>query len=171
MLCRFPVSDFPGPAKKATESRPLNPGYWIDAAECSIVHRARSIEKTSVPKEFGHGSPPGRAALNPGRAMTNMALPLRRHRSGEGLCNCSATGPTAVAAATPSAKPERPKASSATSSSACGTGSTPKYYLHDSFPPTKRNPTVNANGMIYDRPKRAPDLVPVLDPVKISRRR
>ena len=42
----------------------------------------------------------------------------------------------------------------------------PKHYLHDEVSTDKRNPTVNANGMIYGSPEESSDDVPVLDPVK-----
>ena len=40
----------------------------------------------------------------------------------------------------------------------CGTGPTPKAYLHDEISTDKRNPTVNANGQIYGSPRRARDI-------------
>ncbi len=42
----------------------------------------------------------------------------------------------------------------------------PKDYLHDEISTDKRNPRVNANGMIYGTPEESTDLFPVLDPVK-----
>ncbi|HMD49754.1 MAG TPA: carboxypeptidase-like regulatory domain-containing protein [Bryobacteraceae bacterium] len=41
----------------------------------------------------------------------------------------------------------------------------PKTYLHDEISTDKRNPTVNANGLIYGSPEESSDLLPVLDPV------
>jgi hypothetical protein len=41
----------------------------------------------------------------------------------------------------------------------------PKAYLHDEISTDKRNPTVNANGMIYGSPEESRDYLPVLDPV------
>ena len=42
----------------------------------------------------------------------------------------------------------------------------PKHYQHDAISTDKRNPTVNANGLIYGSPEESTDLVPTLDPVK-----
>jgi hypothetical protein len=42
---------------------------------------------------------------------------------------------------------------------------TPKAYLHDEIATDKRNPTVNANGLLYGAPELSTDFVPVLDPV------
>jgi hypothetical protein len=42
---------------------------------------------------------------------------------------------------------------------------TPKSYLHDEIASDKRDPTVNANGLLYGAPELSTDNVPVLDPV------
>ena len=42
---------------------------------------------------------------------------------------------------------------------------TPKTYLHDSISTDKRDPKVNANGLIYGSPEESTDYLPVLDPV------
>ena len=41
----------------------------------------------------------------------------------------------------------------------------PKAYLHDEISTDKRNPTVNANGLIYGSPEESRDYLPILDPV------
>ncbi len=40
-----------------------------------------------------------------------------------------------------------------------------KVYLHDEISTDKRNPSVNANGLIYGSPEESRDYLPVLDPV------
>ena len=39
-------------------------------------------------------------------------------------------------------------------------------YLHDEIATDKRNPTINANGLIYGSPEDSTDFVPILDPVR-----
>ena len=41
----------------------------------------------------------------------------------------------------------------------------PKAYLHDEISTDKRNPTVNAYGLIYGSPEESRDYLPILDPV------
>jgi hypothetical protein len=41
----------------------------------------------------------------------------------------------------------------------------PKAYLHDEISTDKRNPNLNANGLIYGSPEESRDYLPVLDPV------
>jgi hypothetical protein len=53
----------------------------------------------------------------------------------------------------------------------CGTlasflRSADRYSIHDAISSDKRNPRLNANGLIYGSPEEAADFVPVLDPVK-----
>ncbi len=43
---------------------------------------------------------------------------------------------------------------------------TPKAYLHDEIATDKRNPRVNANGLLYGAPELSTDSIPVLDPVR-----
>ena len=42
----------------------------------------------------------------------------------------------------------------------------PKAYLHDEISTDKRNPSVNAKGLIYGSPEESRDYLPVLDPVR-----
>src|SRR5678815_1125849 len=42
---------------------------------------------------------------------------------------------------------------------------TDKEYLHDEIATDKRNPSVNANGLLYGSPEESSDQLPVLDPV------
>jgi hypothetical protein len=41
----------------------------------------------------------------------------------------------------------------------------PKAYLHDEIATDRRNPTINANGLLYGSPELSTDYLPVLDPV------
>ena len=41
----------------------------------------------------------------------------------------------------------------------------PKAYLHDEVSTDRRNPTINANGLIYGSLELSADYLPVLDPV------
>jgi hypothetical protein len=47
--------------------------------------------------------------------------------------------------------------------------SEPKYYLHDLAVTDRRNPTVNAYGLIYGAAELSTDHLPVLDPVKVTK--
>ena len=63
-------------------------------------------------------------------------------------------------------KPERPKGIERNVVYTMWDWASPKHYQHDAISTDKRNPTVNANGLIYGSPEESTDLVPTLDPVK-----
>ena len=69
----------------------------------------------------------------------------------------------------PAANRRGRRASSATSSSRVWDWADPKAYLHDEISTDKRNPTVNANGLIYGSPEDSTDFFPVLDPRRTRR--
>ena len=48
---------------------------------------------------------------------------------------------------------------------------TPKEYFHDEISTDRRNPTINANGLIYGVHEVSTDFITVLDPVKNTSRR
>ena len=66
----------------------------------------------------------------------------------------------------PSAKPQRPQGVERNAVVTVWDWSNPKAYLHDATASDKRNPTVNANGLIFGATENSTDKVPVLDPVK-----
>jgi len=65
----------------------------------------------------------------------------------------------------PSAKPQRPQGVERNVVISMWEWSTPKAYLHDEISTDKRNPRVNANGLIYGSPEESSDMVPVLNPI------
>ena len=90
------------------------------------------------------------AASTPQRALEDVRRLDRPHRRRRTAVRASRSGR---------------RASSATSSHACGTGADPTAYLHDEISTDRRNPTVNANGKIYGSTEDSTDFIPVLDPV------
>ena len=78
----------------------------------------------------------------------------RQFRHGARADRISAIGPTASPRANCPSRSRRVRsASSATSSSPSGTGTRRKAYLHDEIATDRRNPTVNAHGLIYGSPE------------------
>src|SRR3981081_4891185 len=64
----------------------------------------------------------------------------------------------------PAAKPERPQGIERNAVITVWDWSNPKAYLHDAAASDKRNPTVNANGLIFGATESSTDEVPVFDP-------
>jgi hypothetical protein len=65
----------------------------------------------------------------------------------------------------PSAKPQRPQGIERNVVISMWEWSTSKAYLHDAISTDKRNPRVNAGGLIYGSPEESTDMVPVLNPL------
>src|SRR5262245_52560176 len=66
----------------------------------------------------------------------------------------------------PKSKPSRPQGMERNVVVTLWDWATPKAYLHDEIATDKRNPTVNANGLIYGSPEDSTDFMPILDPVR-----
>jgi hypothetical protein len=66
----------------------------------------------------------------------------------------------------PKSKPSRPQGVERNVVITLWDWSSPKAYLHDEIASDKRNPTVNANGLIYGSPEDSTDFMPILDPVR-----
>ena len=66
----------------------------------------------------------------------------------------------------PASRPSRPQGVARNVVISLWDWATPKAYLHDEIATDKRNPTVNANGLIYGSPEDSTDFVPILDPVR-----
>src|SRR3989442_2531023 len=66
----------------------------------------------------------------------------------------------------PTEKPQRPQGVERNVVISMWEWSTPKAYLHDAISTDKRNPRVNANGLIYGSTEESTDLAPMLDPIK-----
>ena len=66
----------------------------------------------------------------------------------------------------PKAKPSRPQGLERNVVITLWDWATAKAYLHDEIASDKRNPTVNANGLIYGSPEDSTDFMPILDPVR-----
>jgi hypothetical protein len=66
----------------------------------------------------------------------------------------------------PASKPSRPQAAERNVVITLWDWATPQAYLHDEIASDKRNPTVNANGLIYGSPEDSTDFMPILDPVR-----
>jgi hypothetical protein len=66
----------------------------------------------------------------------------------------------------PKAKPSRPQGIERSVVITLWDWATPKAYLHDEIATDKRNPRINANGLIYGSPEDSTDFMPILDPVR-----
>jgi hypothetical protein len=66
----------------------------------------------------------------------------------------------------PKSKPSRPQGLERNVVITLWDWASPKAYLHDEIASDKRNPKINANGLIYGSPEDSTDFMPILDPVR-----
>jgi hypothetical protein len=164
------ASEFPGTGAKGNGIPEVmkTQAYWVDTVKnsCQSCHALGSYGVRRVPKEFGQGFQAWARRTQSGQAMSNMALTLGRIGPEKGLQLFADWTDRIAAGELPFAKPERPQGLERNVVISMWDWSTPKYYLHDAASTDKRNPTLNANGLIYGSPEESTDLVPTLDPVK-----
>ena len=99
-----------------------------------------------------------------GQGMANMALGLGRLGPEKALSIFADWTDRIAKGELPFDKPVRPQGVERNAVYTMWDWSSPKYYLHDEISTDKRNPTINANGLIWGSPEESTDLVPILDP-------
>jgi hypothetical protein len=145
--------------------------YWIDTIKnsCQSCHALGSKGVRTVPQEFASSGSSFQAwarRTQAGQAMTNMATSLARIGPEKGLSLFADWTDRIAAGELPFARPERPKGVERNVVISVWDWASTRNYMHDAVSSDKRDPTVNANGLIYGTPEESTDFVPVLDPVK-----
>ena len=164
-------SEFPGTGPNGNGIRDVmkTQHYWIDTVKnsCQSCHALGSKGMRTIPKEWG---PPADSLeawtrrVQAGQARGNMAVTLGQ--LGPKALSLFADWTDRIAAGElPVAKPERPQGVERNVVLSMWEWSTPKGYLHDAISTDKRDPRVNANGLIYGSTEESTDMVPVLDPI------
>lgn len=166
-------SDFPGTGEKGNGIPDVirTQAYWIDTVKnsCQSCHALGSSWIRHGTQNLGHFDSSFAAwarRTQSGQAMFNMARTLGRLGPEKGLQLFADWTDRVAAGELPFAKPERPKGVERNVVITSWDWSTPKYYLHDAVSTDKRNPMVNANGLIYGSPEESTDKIPTLDPVR-----
>ena len=172
-LLKIPAaSEFPGTGEKGNGIPPFikTQHAWIDTVKnaCQSCHAIGTKGVRTVPKELGQFDTGYQAwvrRLQSGQAMANMATVIARLGPGKGLQLYADWTDRVAAGELPFDKPERPKGVERNVVISIWDWASPTHYLHDEISTDKRNPTLNANGLIYGSPEESTDEVPVLDPV------
>ncbi|MGO9358693.1 MAG: carboxypeptidase-like regulatory domain-containing protein [Xanthobacteraceae bacterium] len=165
-------SEFPGsdrsptgvPAGLATQAD------WIDTVKnsCQSCHALGSDNVRSPHKELGtfpNSIEMWARRLQSGQAMTNMAIAISRLGPERGYRMFADWTDRIAGGELPFETPSRPKGVERNVVITAWDWGTPTMYLHDAVSTDKRDPTVNANGLVYGSPEESSDFVPVLDPV------
>ena len=163
-------TEFPGTGASGNGIQAVmkNQHYWIDTLKnsCQSCHALGSKGIRTFHAEWGPSSVEAwTRRLEAGQARSNMSLTLNRFGAQKALSLFADWTSRIAGGELPFAKPERPQGVERNVVITMWEWSTPKAYLHDAISTDKRNPRVNANGLIYGSPEESTDMVPVLNPL------
>ena len=166
--------EFPGTCPKGNGIAPSvkNQGQWLHLVKtdsCEACHQLGNAYTRSIPSMFKDLDSPAKAwerRIQSGQAggmMMGGIGQLGKERATELFGQWS----TRIAKGElPPQAPPRPQGVERNVVITQWDWADSKAYLHDEISTDKRNPSVNANGLIYGSPEESRDYLPVLDPVK-----
>ncbi len=144
---------------------------WLDVVKtngCYTCHQLGNKATRTIPKDLGHFTSSTEAwarRIVSGQAMTQMTNNIGRLDARRALALFADWTDRIAAGELPASKPTRPQGIERNVVITLWDWAGPKDYLHDEASTDKRNPRVNANGLIYGATEESRDLFPVLDPV------
>jgi len=165
-------SEFPGtgPEGNGMATHLRSQAQWLDVIKtdgCFTCHQLGNAATRTIPKQLGEFPSSTQAwarRIQSGQAMTQMAAAIGRIDAARALELFADWTDRIAAGELPSAQPTRPQGLERNVVITMWDWSTPTAYLHDEIATDRRNPTVNANGLIYGSPEESTDFVPILDP-------
>src|SRR5438874_2132654 len=144
---------------------------WLNVAKtngCITCHQLGNKATRTIPKELGQFNSSAEAwqrRIVSGQAMTQMTTNLGRLDVKRALTLFADWTDRIAAGELPKERPQRPQGVERNVVLTLWDWASPKDYLHDEVSTDKRNPRVNANGLIFGATEESTDLFPVLDPV------
>jgi hypothetical protein len=167
-------ASFPGtgPTGNGVNPNMKSQGQFLDVVKtngCVTCHQLGNKATRTIPTslgKFASGHEAWTRRIQSGQASTNMVNTVDRMGTQAALKMFGDWTDRVAAGELPSAKPQRPTGVERNAVVTVWDWSNPKAYLHDATVSDKRNPTVNANGLIFGATENSTDKVPVFDPVK-----
>ena len=168
-------SEFPGTGSKGNGISPKikSQGQWLalmksgDASSCWSCHQLGNKATREIPKSLGKFDSPMLAwtrRLQSGQAGGDMMGSLSLFGAQRALAMFGDWTERIAAGELPPVPP-RPQGLERNIVITEWDWTDPKAYLHDEIATDKRNPTVNAHGVLYGATELSTDYLPVLDPV------
>jgi len=167
-------ASFPGtgPTGNGVNPNIKSQGQYLDIAKtngCVTCHQLGNKATRTIPAalgNFANGHEAWTRRIQSGQASTNMVNTIDRMGTQAALKMFGDWTDRVAKGELPSSKPQRPTGVERNAVVTVWDWSNPKAYLHDATVSDKRNPTVNANGLIFGATENSTDKVPVFDPVK-----
>ena len=172
-LIRVPEkSEFPGnaPGGNGISANIKSQADWIQRLKsggCTACHQLGTKGTREIPKELGtfHSSAEAwERRIQSGQAGAQMAGGLNNMGKDRALAMFADWTDRMSGGELPPAPP-RPQGVERNVVITQWDWADPKAYLHDQVSTDRRNPTINANGLIYGSLELSADYLPVLDPV------
>ncbi len=166
-------NEFPGtgPQGNGISTNVKTQGQWlhlIKTDSCESCHQLGNKYTRTIPALFDHFDSPAAAWMRrvqsgqAGRAMMGGLAQLGPERATAEFGNWTSR---IARGEFPAEPPPRPQGIERNIVITQWDWADPKAYLHDEISSDRRNPSVNANGLIYGSAEESRDYIPVLDPV------
>ena len=167
-------ASFPGTGPNGNGINPgmKSQGQFLDLVKtngCVTCHQLGNKATRTIPEalgRFANGHEAWTRRIQSGQAATNMINNIDRMGTQGALKMFGEWTDRIAEGELPAAKPQRPQGVERNMVVTVWDWSNPKAYLHDATVSDKRNPTINANGLVFGATENSTDRVPVLDPVK-----
>jgi hypothetical protein len=168
-----PKTDFPGtgPSGNGISTDIKTQGQWIHLVKtdsCESCHQLGNEYTRTIPPLFAKLDSPAQAwmrRIQSGQAGTAMMGGLTQLGPQRASAEFADWTTRIAKGELPSEVPPRPQGVERNVVITQWDWADPKAYLHDEISTDKRNPSVNAYGLIYGSPEESRDYLPVLDPV------
>jgi hypothetical protein len=169
-------SEFPGtgPTGNGISPNVKSQGQWLHLVKtdsCESCHQLGNAYTRTVPKMFANIDSPAQQwarRVQSGQAGSAMVGGLSQLGPERATAQFGDWTTRIAKGELPSETPPRPAGVERNVVITQIDWADPKAYLHDEISTDKRNPTVNANGLIYGSPEESRDYLPVLDPVHLT---
>jgi hypothetical protein len=169
-------NEFPGtgPSGNGISPNVKNQGQWIHLVKtdsCESCHQLGNAYTRTIPAMFSSLDSPAQAwmrRVQSGQAGGAMLGGLNQLGSERATAEFGDWTNRIAHGELPAQAPPRPQGLERNVVITQWDWADPKAYLHDEISTDKRNPNVNAYGLIYGSPEESRDYLPVLDPVHNS---
>jgi hypothetical protein len=166
-------NEFPGtgPSGNGISTSVQNQAQWLHLVKtdsCESCHQLGNAYTRTIPALFAGLDSPSQSWLRrvqSGQAGSAMVGGLSQLGTERALAQFADWTTRIAQGELPAQAPPRPQGMERNVVITQWDWADPKAYLHDEIATDKRNPNVNANGLIYGSPEESRDYLPVLDPV------
>jgi len=176
-MVHVPGADqFPGtgPSGNGFEPGMRTQGVMLDVLKtngCVTCHQLGNQATRTIPDslgKFANGYEAWTRRIQSGQASSQMVNNINRMGAQGALKMLGDWTDRVAAGEIPATKPRRPEGVERNAVVTTFDWSNPKAYLHDATVSDKRDPSINANGLIFGASENSTDMVPVFDPVKMQ---